>query len=90
MSSQRPERRLRSAFFSSLLREDPATGAANVCLGAFLESHGYCTGRSLRIVVEQGFEMGRPSLIHVRATTPAPGQIFVGGGVQPIARGTIL
>jgi trans-2,3-dihydro-3-hydroxyanthranilate isomerase len=77
-------------FEADGLREDPATGAANVCFGALLEAQGYGAGQGLSIVVEQGFEMGRPSLVHVRVTNPLPGQIVVGGGVRPVARGTIL
>jgi len=77
-------------FEADGLREDPATGAANVCLGALLEAQGYGAGQGLSIVVEQGFEMGRPSLVHVRVTNPLPGQIAVGGGVRPVARGTVL
>jgi len=46
------------------IAEDPATGSANGPLGAFLVRHGLSDGR--RIVSEQGFEMGRPSLLYVR------------------------
>ncbi len=44
--------------------EDPATGSACGPLGAYLVRHGLSDGK--RIVVEQGFEMGRPSLLYVR------------------------
>ena len=44
--------------------EDPATGSANGPLGAYLVRHGVSDGR--RIVSEQGFEMGRRSLLYVR------------------------
>ena len=44
--------------------EDPATGSANGPLGAYLVRHGLSDGT--RIVSEQGFEMGRRSLLYVR------------------------
>jgi trans-2,3-dihydro-3-hydroxyanthranilate isomerase len=46
------------------IAEDPATGSAVGPLGAYLVRHGLSDGR--RIVVEQGNEMGRPSLLYVR------------------------
>jgi len=54
------------------IAEDPATGSANGPLGAYLVRHGLSDGA--RIVSEQGFEMGRPSLLYVR----------VGGGRERI------
>lgn len=44
--------------------EDPATGSACGPLGAYLVRHGLSDGK--RIVVEQGYEMGRPSLLYAR------------------------
>ena len=46
------------------IAEDPATGSANGPLGAYLVRHGLSDGT--RIISEQGFEMGRPSLLYVR------------------------
>ncbi|HEX6060728.1 MAG TPA: PhzF family phenazine biosynthesis protein [Candidatus Limnocylindria bacterium] len=46
------------------IAEDPATGSANGPLGAYLVRHGLSDGA--RIVSEQGFEMGRRSLLYVR------------------------
>jgi trans-2,3-dihydro-3-hydroxyanthranilate isomerase len=46
------------------IAEDPATGSANGPLGAYLVRHGMSDGT--RIVSEQGFEMGRRSLLYVR------------------------
>jgi trans-2,3-dihydro-3-hydroxyanthranilate isomerase len=45
--------------------EDPATGAASGPLGAYLVRYGIA-GDPMRIVSEQGLEMGRPSFIHVQ------------------------
>ncbi len=59
--------------------EDPATGSACGPLGAYLVRHGISDGK--RIVVEQGFEMGRPSLLYVRVggTPEAITSVHVGG-----------
>ncbi len=59
--------------------EDPATGSACGPLGAYLVRHGISDGGS--IVVEQGYEMGRPSLLHVRigGTRDAITSVHVGG-----------
>lgn len=45
--------------------EDPATGSAATALGAYLATRDTQNGDMLRYVVEQGFEMGRPSLLHI-------------------------
>ena len=45
--------------------EDPATGSAAAALGAYLASRDTSSTASLRYVVEQGFEMGRPSILEI-------------------------
>jgi trans-2,3-dihydro-3-hydroxyanthranilate isomerase len=71
--------------------EDPATGSANACLGAYLLKHQYFLGQQIDIRVEQGHEIGRPSLLRVRAelqaSTPS---ISVGGRVIMTARGELV
>lgn len=69
--------------------EDPATGSACGPLGAYLVRHGLCDGK--RIVVEQGFEMGRPSLLHVRVdgTPQRIAGVHVGGRAVIIGGGWI-
>ncbi len=47
--------------------EDPATGSACVALGGYLASRDPRFDGSMRWVVEQGFEMGRPSILDVEA-----------------------
>jgi trans-2,3-dihydro-3-hydroxyanthranilate isomerase len=47
--------------------EDPATGGASGPLGCYLVRHRVLpSDTELRCVSEQGIEMGRPSLIHIR------------------------
>ena len=59
--------------------EDPATGSAIGPLGAYLVRHGVSDGA--RIVAEQGYEMGRPSLLFVRigGTRERITSVHVGG-----------
>jgi trans-2,3-dihydro-3-hydroxyanthranilate isomerase len=45
--------------------EDPATGSACVALGGYLATRSPRHDGTLRWVVEQGFEMGRPSILEV-------------------------
>jgi trans-2,3-dihydro-3-hydroxyanthranilate isomerase len=61
--------------------EDPATGSACGPFGAYLVRHGLADGGSL--VIEQGYEMGRPSLLYVRigGTREKITSIHVGGHV---------
>jgi trans-2,3-dihydro-3-hydroxyanthranilate isomerase len=51
--------------------EDPATGSACVALGGYLAARDPRTDGTLRWVVEQGFEMGRPSILEVEADKQA-------------------
>jgi trans-2,3-dihydro-3-hydroxyanthranilate isomerase len=69
--------------------EDPATGSAALGLGVFLAAslgdgeHSY--------VVEQGIELGRPSVLHSTVTVVAGAatRTTVSGHVAPVARGEI-
>lgn len=45
--------------------EDPATGSAAATLGGYLAARDQRSHGTLRWVVEQGFEMGRPSILEV-------------------------
>lgn len=49
------------------ITEDPATGAAASALAGYLGSREGLRNGTLRWAVEQGFEMGRPSLLEVEA-----------------------
>ncbi len=70
--------------------EDPATGSANGCLAGYLVQHDVFGG-AIDIRVEQGYEMGRPSLLRLRARRhEGEIDIQVGGRVFPVARGELL
>lgn len=83
--------RLRARMFAPLagVMEDPATGSANVALGGLLLALGGTD--ALAFDVEQGIEMGRPSLLHVAAWRDAEGaiRVRVGGGVVAVSHGHI-
>ena len=72
--------------------EDPATGSASGCLGAYLVNKGLIDVRaSNKIVNEQGFAIGRPSRIGIEVRTTKDGSIEsvrVGGSVVEVMRGT--
>ncbi|HEY7623395.1 MAG TPA: PhzF family phenazine biosynthesis protein [Candidatus Limnocylindria bacterium] len=52
--------------------EDPATGSAQGPLGAYLVAHGQVSsGSTVRIRSEQGFEIGRPSILDIEVDTAA-------------------
>ena len=68
--------------------EDPATGSGNGCLGAYLVKHRYFGSGDVDIRVGQGYEIGRPSVVHVRSGKRDDRYtIEVGGRVFPVAEG---
>jgi trans-2,3-dihydro-3-hydroxyanthranilate isomerase len=71
--------------------EDPATGSANGCLAAYLVKHRYFGSVEVDLRVEQGYEIGRPSLLLLKAKE-ARGviDVNVGGRVIPVAKGELL
>ena len=72
--------------------EDPATGSANGCLAAYLVKHRYFGQDQINIRVEQGYEIGRPSLLLLKAKQDESERIDVnvGGRVIPVAKGELL
>jgi trans-2,3-dihydro-3-hydroxyanthranilate isomerase len=70
METERPESDVHARMFAPWLGvvEDPATGSAAGPLGSYLVRHRAVPARadgSFAILEEQGFEMGRPSLLHI-------------------------
>nr|AGF93196.1 phenazine biosynthesis protein PhzF family [uncultured organism] len=71
--------------------EDPATGSANGCLAGYLIKHNYFGKNKIDIKVEQGYEIGRPSLITLKAEQKPKGiDISIGGNVIKVAKGQLL
>jgi trans-2,3-dihydro-3-hydroxyanthranilate isomerase len=71
--------------------EDPATGSAAGCLAAYLLEHSYLGTDSIDVRVEQGYEIGRPSLLYLQAARDGDRTtVHVGGKVQMVARGELV
>jgi len=71
-------------FFDAIgVREDPATGSANSALASYLRRY---RPPPFRAIVEQGFEIARPSRLHLDV---AAGTYRVGGKVVLVAEGEL-
>ena len=67
--------------------EDPATGSAAGCLGAYLVKHKTTGADALDLRLHQGEQIGRPSLLLLRADAT---RIEVGGRVQRVVEGRLV
>ena len=73
------------------ITEDPATGSANGCLAGYLVKYNYFKNSKIDIQVEQGYEIGRPSLLYLRGEEQVGNiEVLVGGKVQMVAWGEFL
>ncbi|AFZ11218.1 phenazine biosynthesis protein PhzF family [Crinalium epipsammum PCC 9333] len=71
--------------------EDPATGSANGCLAGYLVEHSYFGKEEIDIRVEQGYEIGRPSLLLLKAEKQEDQiKVEVGGKVVMVAKGEFV
>ena len=71
----------RMFFAAQGTREDPATGSANTAFAQYLKDRG----RQGAVIVEQGFEIGRPSRLFLDIGDP----IRVGGRTQAVMSGQV-
>ena len=88
-----PENQLSVRVFADYfgVAEDPATGSANGCLAGYLVNYRYFGENKIDIKVEQGCEIGRPSLLYLRAEeVDKVIDVHVGGKVVMVARGELL
>jgi trans-2,3-dihydro-3-hydroxyanthranilate isomerase len=68
--------------------EDPATGSANGCLAAYLVNHRFFGTYKIDLKVEQGYEIGRPSRLYLKAEKNGQKiSVYVGGKVEMIGNG---
>ncbi len=68
--------------------EDAATGSATGCLAAYLAEYEYSGSSKVSGTVGQGFEIGRPSALHLAAEKTADEFVVeVGGRVNLVAEG---
>jgi trans-2,3-dihydro-3-hydroxyanthranilate isomerase len=77
------------------IAEDPATGAASGPLGCYLVHHGLVQPTTMgtsQMVSEQGFELGRPSLVQVKIEQDGPHitGVSIGGQCYFMGKGQIM
>jgi trans-2,3-dihydro-3-hydroxyanthranilate isomerase len=89
-----PGSQLRARMFAPELGvvEDPATGSAAAAFAGYLVAREPARTGTRKWVIEQGFEMGRPSLLHVEADI-SEGKVTavrVGGTAVKMSEGTLL
>jgi trans-2,3-dihydro-3-hydroxyanthranilate isomerase len=71
--------------------EDPATGSGNGCLAAYLVKNRYWGKKEINIRAEQGYEINRPSLLHLKAQDFGSSiDVSVGGKSITVARGEMF
>jgi len=71
--------------------EDPATGSGNGCLAGYLVKHCYFGKAEIDLRSEQGYEIGRPSLLYLKANeTDNRIHIHVGGKSVIVAKGELV
>ena len=93
LDAQLPSSDIHARMFgpSANVMEDPATGSACAALGGYLAMRSSERNGTLRWVVEQGFEMGRPSILDVEADLKdgKVAAVRVGGSSVLVMQGTI-
>jgi trans-2,3-dihydro-3-hydroxyanthranilate isomerase len=71
--------------------EDPATGSANGCLAGYLVNYAYFGNDAIDVKVEQGYEIGRPSLLLLQSQRKnGEIEVLVGGKVVMVAKGEFV
>lgn len=88
-----PENNLSVRVFAESLGipEDPATGSANGCLAGYLVEYAYFGEPFIDVRVEQGYEIGRPSLLLLKAQKNDDLiEVSVGGKVVMVAKGEFV
>jgi trans-2,3-dihydro-3-hydroxyanthranilate isomerase len=91
MDGERADVRARVFVPGLSVPEDPATGSANAALGGYLARRTPRLDAALAWTVEQGIEMGRPSLLHVSADKRGGevAAVRVGGRAVVVSAGTL-
>lgn len=72
--------------------EDPATGSSNGCLAGYLARHRFWGEPVFSARVEQGYEIDRPSILHLKGDDRAGKEVLVkvGGECVLTARGELI
>jgi trans-2,3-dihydro-3-hydroxyanthranilate isomerase len=92
MDAEQPGHDVRARMYAPSIGvpEDPATGSACAGLSGYLAARDPRRDGTLRWVVEQGFEMGRPSILDLEADKKAGAitAVRVGGTTVMVQEGT--
>lgn len=90
---ERPDSHIRARLFAPAMgiTEDPATGSAAAALVGYLTAERRHPDGTVRWVIEQGVEMGRPSILEVEADIDSgkATAVRVGGSAVTVARGQL-
>ena len=90
---ERPGTDIRARMFAPGISvpEDPATGSACAALGGYLAARDARGEGTLRWIVEQGFEMGRPSILEIEVDKQggAITAVRVAGATVMVSEGTM-
>jgi trans-2,3-dihydro-3-hydroxyanthranilate isomerase len=71
--------------------EDPATGSGNGCLAGYLSKYRFFGSGDVSCRVEQGYEIGRPSLLYLKSRPEGASiAVEVGGSVVMVAKGELV
>jgi len=71
--------------------EDPATGSGNGCLAGYLVKYRYFGTNKVDVRVEQGYEIGRPSLLFLKSEdSDGKIEVNVGGKVILLVKGELV
>jgi len=71
--------------------EDPATGSANGCFLGYSVKHRYFGDSKVDVMVEQGAEMNRPSILYLKGEERGDEiSVEVGGKVAYVAKGELV
>ncbi len=71
--------------------EDPATGSGNGCLAGWLAKYKYFGKDSIDIRIEQGYEIGRPSLLFLKSSAQGDKiDVNVGGRAIMLVKGELI
>ncbi len=92
--TKHPENDLHVRVFAEYygIPEDAATGSSNGGLAGYLAKYKYFGQDNVDVRIEQGYEIGRPSLILAKAVIESDGviNVSIGGLVNLVVEGTIL
>lgn len=93
MDAEEAGHQVRARMFApgESIAEDPATGSACAALGGYLGMRDETDHGTLRWIVEQGYEMGRPSVLHLEVDKRggAITGVRVGGASVLVMEGTL-